>query len=338
MPLKILFIGGTGNISTACTRRAIALGHNVWHINRGNRSNLLIEGVKTLAVDINDFAGVQKVLAGHKFDVVVNFIAFNALDIERDHQLFRDITQQYIFISSTSAYQKPLLNPIVREDTPLANPYWEYSRLKIEAENKLFDLYRNQQFPALAVRPSLTYEYVIPVPIGGWTEFTIIERIRAGKPIVVHGDGSSLWTITHSSDFAKGLCGLFGNPNTIGHAFHITSDEILTWDQIYTSIARAAGCEPNIVHIASDFICNAAEAFGHRSLRGTLLGDKSVSVIFDNSKIKRFVPGFGAEITFAQGIANTIRWFEQDPARCKPNNDSNAFLDFLINSYTSLKL
>ena len=327
--LKVLFIGGTGNISTACTRYAISLGYEIFQLNRGN-SKEKNKDIYNLHTDINNKIEVKKLLKDLHFDVVVNFIAFDVNDIERDYELFKEKTRQYIFISSTSAYQKPLQHPIVTETTHLSNPYWEYSRKKIEAELKLNQLNRENGFPATIVRPSLTYEYVIPVTLGGWKDNTLVNRIKAGKAIVVHGDGSSLWTITHSSDFAKGLIGLFGNTNAIGQAFHITSDEILTWNQIYESVAEALNCKAHIVHVTSDKICEIAERMRLDSKQGTLLGDKSVSVIFDNSKIKSFVPEFKATIPFREGIKKTIEWFEEDPSRYIPNPQNDLFIEELI--------
>lgn len=325
---RVLFIGGTGNISSACTRLAIAENVELFHLNRGNSQDN-IDGVRLIKADIHDFESVKLAIRPYNFDVVVNFVAFTAEDVHRDFELFKDKTKQYIFISSASAYQKPLLFPIVTESTPLSNPYWEYSRNKIEAELKLNQLFRDFSFPITIVRPSLTYETVIPVPIGGWKEYTVIKRIKEGRPVIVHGDGTSLWTITHSSDFARGLIGLFSHQQALGHAFHITSDEILTWDQIYQALGDAVGCDVNMVHVSSESICAIAEESGRESMRGSLIGDKAVSVIFDNSKIKRFVPEFKAEIPFKAGIKDTILWFEANPERCFVNPGSNAFMDRL---------
>lgn len=333
--MKALFIGGTGNISTACTRKALAEGWEIFHMNRGKSNYSMLKGVQTLTCDINNHIEVESILKGKNFDVVVNFIAFDANDIERDYQVFRNITKQYIFISSASAYQKPPTHPVITESTPLYNPYWDYSRNKIDAENRLQQFYRDSGFPITIVRPSHTYEYVIPVAIGSWTDFTIIDRIRNGKPIIIHGDGTSLWTLTHSDDFAKGFVGLMGHQQAIGHAFHITSDEILTWNQIYEAVAEAAGAAPKIYHIASEFICDVAEAMSMNWMRGNLLGDKSVSVIFDNTKIKTFVPGYTATIPFRQGIKRTIDWFDQEKSRQIINFENNSLIDRIIAKYTS---
>lgn len=326
--MKILFIGGTGNISTACSRLAINKSWDLYLMTRGNSSHVL-DGAHILKADINDNDKVNKLLQDHYFDAVVNWVAFDPSDIERDYKLFKDKTDQYIFISSASCYQKPLSHPVITESTPLANPFWDYSRLKISCEDNLMTLYRLKGFPVTIVRPSLTYETVIPVPIGGWTEYTIIDRIKKGKKIIIHGDGSSLWTITHASDFAIGLIGLIGHQQAIGQSFHITSDEILTWNQIYEAVALTAGKKAESVYIPSDYLGTFDE-----HLRGSLLGDKSVSTIFDNSKIRRFVPEFNPVIRFKDGIRNTVKWFEEDPKRMIISDKTNHFMDKIINAYT----
>ncbi len=329
--MKALFIGGTGNISTAVSRLAVAQGVELTLLNRGQRP-VEVAGAESLVADINDEAAAAEALKGRRFDVVVNWIAYAEADVERDIRLFAGRAGQYIFISSASAYQKPLAHPIVTEDTPLCNPYWDYSRAKIACEERLNRDYRERGFPVTIVRPSLTYDTVIPLAIGGWTDYGIIARMKAGKPVVVHGDGTSLWTVTHSEDFAQGFVGLMGHQQAIGHAFHITSDEILTWDQIYQATAAAAGVEANIVHLASDAIIAFGRTCGWGWMEGNLLGDKAVSAIFDNAKVKRFVPGFRATIPYAVGIRRTLAWFEADPARMKADPGADAFLDNLIKS------
>jgi len=331
--MKILFIGGTGNISGACTALATRSGFEVTHLNRGNRRAELLPQVTTLQADMNSKKQVKAVLKDKVFDVVANFIAFTPSDIERDFELFNGKTGQYIFISSASAYQKPLSNPVVSESTPLKNPFWDYSRNKIACEERLNQLYREKDFPITIVRPSLTYDTVIPVAIGSWDDFTIVDRMRKGKEVVVHGDGTSLWTITHSRDFAKGFTGLLGNQQAIGESFHITSDELLNWDQIYQAVAEAAGTTARIVHIGSEFICRVAKKMGQEWMWGNLLGDKSVSTIFDNAKIKRVVPGFQATIPFKTGIMETIRWFEADPSRMKIVDENNRLIDTILMKY-----
>lgn len=335
--MKILFIGGTGNISTPVSRIALEKGIELFHLNRGNQK-VELKGVKTIHADINNEVEVIKALEGHIWDVVVNWIAFKPSDIERDFRVFQGKTKQYIFISSASAYQKPLIHPFVTESTPLKNPFWEYSSDKIACEDKCNELYRSKDFPITIVRPSLTYDTVIPVAIGSWNDYTIADRMKQGKPVIVHGDGNSLWTITHADDFGKGFVGLMGNIQSIGHAFHITSDEVLTWNQIYECVGAAVGVKPKLIHIPSEFICHEAEKIdwiwmGGNFMRGNLFGDKGTSAIFDNSKIKSFVPGFTANITFSEGIKRTIRWFEADKSRMVIHADNNRFMDTIINAY-----
>ncbi|HPG41601.1 MAG TPA: SDR family oxidoreductase [bacterium] len=330
--MKVLFIGGTGNISSAVSRLAVSRGIDLYLLNRGNRK-VDIPDVNTIVGDISKPEMIKKVLGEQKWDVVVNWIAFKEADINRDIQLFAGKTAQYIFISSASAYQKPLSHPVITESTPLANPYWDYSRDKIACEERLNRAYRDEGFPITIVRPSLTFDTVIPVAIGSWDDYTIIDRMKKGKPIIVHGDGSSLWTITHARDFAKGFVGLLGHQQAIGHAFHITSDELLTWNQIYQTFADVIGVEANLVHIPSDFICEVADKIGQGWMRGNLFGDKAVSAIFDNSKIKTFVPGYVATIPFKIGIRHTIEWFEADAQRMVIREENNKFLDTVINAY-----
>jgi nucleoside-diphosphate-sugar epimerase len=325
--MKVLFIGGTGNISSAASCLAVENGMDLYHLNRGTRK-IAITGVKTIIGDINDPATHNGELSRHTWDAVVDWIAFNEKDIERDMSLFKGKTKQYLFISSASAYQTPLSCPFITESTPLFNPYSDYARNKIACEDRLNNAYRNEAFPITIVRPSHTYETIIPLAIGGSIEYTAANRIIKGQKIIVHGDGTSLWTLTHSEDFAKGFVGLIGNSQAIGHAFHITSDEILTWNQIYTILAQSLEREPDIIHIPSDFICNIEP-----SLTGSLLGDKAASVIFDNSKIKKFVPGFAATIRFEEGIRRTLAWFDAHPEKKLINPKTNEMIDRIIQSY-----
>jgi nucleoside-diphosphate-sugar epimerase len=325
--MKVLFIGGTGNISSAVSRLAVDRGINLYHLNRGNRK-VNIPGVTTIIGDIANPTALQDELFKHHWDVVVNWIAFNEKDITRDINLFKGKTDQYIFISSASVYQSPPSHPIITESTPLYNPYWEYSRNKIQCEEHLNQAYQTDDFPMTIVRPSYTYETVIPVAIGGFEEYTIVDRILKGQKIIVHGDGTSLWTNTHSEDFAKGFIGLLGNIQALGHAFHITSDEILTWNQIYTILAEAIGKPANIIHIPSDFICKLDPSY-----TGGLLGDKAASVIFDNTKIKRFVPEFKATIPFREGICRTLAWFDANPEKKIIKDSTNDTMDRIIRSF-----
>jgi len=267
--MKALFIGGSGNISFPVSQLALNKNIELYHLNRGNRQ--AVEGVKTLHADIGKNADSKKVLDGHTWDVVVNWIAFTPEDILRDFKMFNGKTKQYIFISSASAYQKPPVNYVITESTPLENPFWDYSRNKIACEELLMKLYREKGFPVTIVRPSHTYFSVIPVALGGWTEYTVVDRIRKGKPIVVHGDGTSLWTITHATDFAKGFVGLMNNQGAIGEDFHITSDEVLTWSQVYETLAEAVGCTASIVHIPSGYIADFADIHNFPSVRGRTL-------------------------------------------------------------------
>jgi nucleoside-diphosphate-sugar epimerase len=328
--MKILFLGGTGIISTACTRLAVARGCDVVLLNRSKRD--AIAGARQLTADIHDLAAAATALAGERFDAVVDFLAFTPADIEQRLALFRGRTAQYVFISSASAYQKPLTHPLITESTPLANPLWDYSRNKIACEERLNRAYREEAFPITIIRPSLTYgDTVVPLAVNSWgaQSFTAIARLRAGQPLIVPGDGLTLWTITHNSDFAKGLVGLLGHDGAIGHAFHITSDEALTWNQLYQITAEAAGvASPKFVHIASDFICACDP-----DLTGSLLGDKSHSALFDNTKIKRFVPEFVATTRYREGIASTIRWFDADPKRQIVDAAASAHWDRLISAY-----
>jgi nucleoside-diphosphate-sugar epimerase len=325
--MKVLFIGGTGNISTSVSRLALARGVDLYLLNRGTR-NIDLPGAKSIVGDINNPAALAKVLNEHQWDVVVNWIAFVPGDITRDMELFAGKTRQYIFISSASAYQKPLSHPFITESTPLANPYWEYSRNKIACEELLLHYYREKGFPVTIVRPSLTYDTVIPLSVGGWTDYTIIDRMKKGGKVVVPGDGTSLWTITHAEDFAKGFVGLLGHQQAIGHSFHITSDEVLTWDQIYQATARAAGVEADIVHVPSDLIAKL-----YPFHLGNLLGDKAVSAIFDNTKIKTFVPEFKATIPYSVGIRRTIKWFEADSKRMALQTSTNEMIDKILTTY-----
>ena len=328
--MKVLFIGGTGIISTASTKLAAERGIELTLLRRGQRSAELPDGVCTIAADINDEAAVAQLLDNQVFDAVVNWIGFTPEHVERDIRLFRGRARQYIFISSASAYQRPVGNYLITESTPLANPYWQYSRDKIACEERLMKAYREVGFPVTIVRPSLTYgDTQIVLAVNSWQKsYTAVDRMRRGKKVIVPGDGSSLWVITHNSDFAQGLVGLLGHQQAIGHAFHITSDEVMTWDQFYRITAQAAGVEAEIVHIASEFLGACMP-----DLVGSLTGDKSSSVVFDNSKIKRFVPGFCARVPFAEGIRRTIEWFDADPRRKLVDEPMNADWDELIEAY-----
>ena len=324
--MKVLFIGGTGNISTSVSKLCVKRGIDLYLLNRGIRK-VEIPGVKTITGDITT-SETANALQNHNWDCVVNWIAFTPGDVERDINLFHNKTKQYIFISSASVYQKPLTHPVITESTPLCNPVWDYSQNKIACEERLIKAYREENFPITIVRPSHTYDTIIPVVIGGGSEYTTVDRIKKGKKIIVHGDGTSLWVLTHSEDFAKGFVGLLGLPQATGQAFQITSDEILTWNQIHEIIADAVGVKPNIVHISSNFLCEYDDSF-----KGSLWGDKSYSVIFDNTKIKTFVPGFCCIIPFSEGIKRTLAWFEADPKRMVIKKETNDKIDDIIKKY-----
>ncbi|MDR0938500.1 MAG: SDR family oxidoreductase [Mediterranea sp.] len=302
--MKALFIGGTGTISTAVGALALRRGWDITLLNRGSKP--LPEGMSGLRADIRDEAEVEKIIANERYDVVADFIAFTLEDVERDIRLFRGRTKQYIFISSASAYQKPAADSRITESTPLANPHWQYSRDKIACEEALMAAYRQSGFPITIVRPSHTYDGTRP-PVclhGKGGSWQVMKRILEGKPVIIPGDGSSLWTLTHSTDFAKGFVGLMGNPRAIGHPFHITSDECLTWNQIYETIADEMGKPLHALHVASDFL---ARHGGEYDFRGELLGDKSVTVLFDNTKVKRLVPDFVCTVAMADGLRQATR-------------------------------
>jgi nucleoside-diphosphate-sugar epimerase len=308
---------------------AVERGVDLFLLNRGSHLDRGF-GATPLVADLRDEAAVERALAGHRFDAVVDWIAFTPDDIERDLRLFRARADQFVFISSASAYRKPLVDWLIREDSPLANPFWDYARDKIACEDRLMRAFRDDGFPVTIVRPSLTYgDTQVPLAVNSWARpYTAIARMRRGRPLIVPGDGTSLWTITHNSDFAKAFVGLLGRPQAIGQAFNIMSDEILTWDEIYRQVAAAAGVEARIVHIASDFIAECLP-----EMRGTLLGDKAVSAVFDTTKIKRFVPDFHATTPFAEGIRRTLAWFDADPARQQVDFEMDDRWERLVAAY-----
>ena len=325
--MKVLFIGGTGTISSACTRLALEQGVELYLFNRGQTSTDLPAGAHLIQGDINNRDEAEALLKGHTFDAVVDWIAFGVEQVERDIELFSGRTGQYVFISSASAYQKPVAHYRIDEGTPLANPFWEYSRKKIACEDRLMREYRDNGFPITIVRPSHTYSPSrLPTAIGGGPN--VIARLRAGKKLIVHGDGASLWVMTHNTDFAKAFNGLFAHPKAIGHAYQITSDEVLTWNQIYAILGTAAGAEPQLVHIPSDFINHHDPATG-----AGLLGDKACSVVFDNSKIKELVPGYTATVPFSQGAKECIAWLDADPQRAQIDKEKEAMMDRVITAY-----
>lgn len=328
-----LFIGGTGTISTACSRLAVEQGWELTCLNRGSRNDILPDTVEWLQADCSDPESLKAALEGRSFDVVAQFIGFTPEEIARDIELFRGRCGQYMFISSASVYQKPLPHYEVTESTPTKNPYWRYARNKIACEEKLMDAWRSFDFPVTIVRPSHTYcERAIPMGVeGSKGSAQILRRMKQGKPVIVHGDGTALWTFTYSSDFAKGFCGLMGNPHALGETVHITSDETVTWNQAYEIVGEALGVKPALVHIPTDFIC----AFDSSHM-GYLLGDKSNSIVFDNSKIKRLVPGFCAEIRYDQGVRMCLDYLESHPDQWAEEPEFDAWCDRLIAKYFSV--
>ena len=323
--MKILFIGGTGIISSACSQLAIERGYDLTLLNRGQSSRPIPDGARQIQADIRNPEAAKAALANEQFDVVVNWVAFSPEHIATDLELFNGRTAQYIFISSASAYQTPPAHLPITESTPLHNPVWAYSRQKIACEERLLRAYREDGFPVTVIRPSHTYDQTL-LPMRG--RYTVVNRMRQGKKVVVHGDGTSLWTLTHHRDFAVGFVGLLGHPAAIGDTFHITSDESLSWNQIFQQVAAAAGTKANIVHIPSDTIAHHDADWGD-----SLLGDKAHSMIFDNSKIKRLVPEFEAKIPFWQGAKEIIAWYDANPARQTTDPAFDQLLDDLIARY-----
>lgn len=323
--LRVLVIGGTGIISTAVVAEAVARGHEVHTLSRSRGGGSSATGVRTHRADVRDAASVSRALGDLRFDVVAQFVAFEDVHVLADIEMFAARTAQYIFISSASAYQTPPSRLPVTESTPLRNPHWEYSRKKIACEDALVTANRATGFPVTIVRPSHTYNPTMVPFDGGWT---VVERMRQGREVVVPGDGTSLWTITHHTDFARAFVGLFGRDEAIGEAFHITSDEALTWNAIYEHIARAAGVEPKLVHVASESIALADPEWG-----AALLGDKANSMVFDNSKIKKLVPDFVCRVPFARGAEEIVAWHDAHPESRTIDERMDAVMDALVDTY-----
>jgi nucleoside-diphosphate-sugar epimerase len=320
--MKVLFIGGTGIISSACSRLAVARGIELFHMRRGRTTRPVPAEIQVLNADIRDVVSAQRAIGDRRFDAVVDWIAFTPEHIETDLQLFRGRTHQYVFISSASAYQTPPASLPVTESTPLDNPVWAYSRAKIACEERIVRAYREDKLPFTIVRPSHTYDRTLLPCHGG---YTVIDRMRRGKKVIVHGDGASVWTLTHHEDFAKGLVGLLGHSGAIGQAVQITSDEWLTWDQIHHLLARAAGTRADIVHLPSDVIAVHDPEWG-----AGLLGDKAHSMIFDNTKLKRLVPDYAAVIPFSRGAEEIMAYYDADPARRAVDPVLDAMMDKLV--------
>lgn len=302
--MKVLMIGGTGTISMAITRLLCQSGWEVYLLNRGSRRAEAPAGIHWIQADMNEEAAVQQAIQGLQFDCVCQFIGFEPWQVERDIRLFSGKTKQYLYTSSASAYHKPGADYRITEGTTLANPYWQYSRNKIACEEVLMKAYREQQFPVTIIRPSHTYDNrSVPLGVhGDKGSFQVLKRMQEGKPVIIHGDGTSLWTMTHNTDFAKGYVGLMGNPHAIGEAFQITNDETLTWNQIYSTIARCLGVELKPYYVSSYFLA----ATGKYDMLGSLIGDKANSVVFDNRKLKAAVPDFRPTVRFEQGVAEAI--------------------------------
>ncbi|HLO14984.1 MAG TPA: SDR family oxidoreductase [Anaerolineales bacterium] len=330
--MKILFIGGTGIISSACSELAVARGHELFLVNRSVTTKYPVpEGVTVFQADVYaEEARLARLLDGHHFDAVVDYLAYTVDDIERDLRLFRQKTDQFVFISSASAYQKPVRNYIITERTPLENPYWDYSRNKIACEDRLMFAYLEEGFPITIIRPSHTYGPTqIPFGVSSWLyPWTVIDRMKRGQKVIVPGDGTSLWVLTWNADFAKGLLGLLGNERAIGEVFQITSDEVLSWDQIHLEAYHAMGLQPNLIHIPSDLIA----AYDPHSL-GSLVGDKANSVVFDNSKIKRFVHDYSCEVNWAEGVRRSLAWFGAHPEFQTIDHEMNSIWDQIISAY-----
>ncbi|MCH5338213.1 MAG: NAD-dependent epimerase/dehydratase family protein [Acetatifactor sp.] len=338
--MKALLIGGTGTISTAIVNRLVKeLDWEVWILNRGNRNDVVPKGVHQIIADINDEAGVTEKIKDMYFDAICEFIGFHVSHVERDYRLFKDKTRQYIYISSASAYHKPAASYIITEGTTLANPYWQYSRDKIACEEFLMKKYREEGFPITIVRPSHTYdERNIPIGAHGKNgSWQVIKRMMEGKPVIVQGDGSSLWTLTFNTDFAIGFTGLMGNRHAIGEAFQITGDEVLTWDQIYQTIADALEVKLNAYHVATDYLAAVGDKYGY-DFTGGLKGDKSVSVVFDNSKLKRAVPDMRTTVRFDQGVRIALNYILTHPEECqKEDPEFDAWCDRVIETLEESK-
>jgi nucleoside-diphosphate-sugar epimerase len=320
--MRVLFIGGTGLISSACSQLAVERGLDLYLVNRGESQRPAPDGAHLIRADVRAAGALKDTLQGFSFDAVVDWIAYTPDQVQADIEFFSGRTDQFVFISSASVYQKPPMSLPITESTVLDNPFWEYAQNKIACEEALIRAYRKARFPATIVRPSHTYDCMSLPVHGGWT---FIDRLRKGKPVVVHGDGSSLWTLTHHADFAKGFVGLLGNGHAVGESFHVTSDEILTWNQIHESLAHAAGAKARLVHVASDRIARYDSRWGV-----SLLGDKAHSAIFDNTKIKRAVPGFAATVSFAQGAQEIIDWYDADPARQVVDRQFDLLIDRIV--------
>ena len=335
--MKILIIGGTGTISSAITRQLAESGHELWLLNRGTRKNEVPQNVRQIIADIDDTTEVLRQIGDEQFDAVCEFIGFVPTQVERDIRLFGGRTRQYVYISSASAYNKPAASHVITEGTTLANPHWEYSRNKIACEELLMKEYRENGFPVTIVRPSHTYcERGVPLsvhgPKGSWQ---VLKRMMEGKPVIIQGDGSSLWTLTWNEDFARGFIGLLGNPKAIGEAFQIMSDEQLTWTQVYQCVAKALNVELKPYYVASEFLTQVAPK--EYDFEGNLIGDKSVTVMFDCSKLKRAVPGFEATTRFDEGVRRCVAYLKAHPELQTEDLVFDAWCDRVIDALEEAK-
>ncbi|MDO5440497.1 MAG: SDR family oxidoreductase [Erysipelotrichaceae bacterium] len=333
--MKVLFIGGTGTISMAITRKLAGDGVELYLLNRGNRQLEVPNNVKVINADINDEEDVKNKIKDLSFDSVCDYIGFVPSSIERDYRLFKDKTKQYMYISSASAYEKPVSNYVISENTKLDNPYWQYSRDKIACEELLMKLYKEEGFPITIIRPSHTYdERSVPLGVHGEKgSYQVIKRMLEGKPVIIHGDGTSLWTMTHNSDFAKGFCGLIGNPKAIGETYQITSDESLTWNQIYECIAKALNVKLNAYHVSSEFLTSVS----NYDFEGSLIGDKANTVVFDNSKLKDAVPDFKTTVKFEEGVKKAINNVLSNPSLQIEDPEFDKWCDKVIETLEKAK-
>ncbi len=333
--MKILLIGGTGTISTAISQRLADFNHELYLLNRGNLNETLPSHIQFIKADINNEKEAEEKLSGMEFDAVCDFIGFGKPQLERDYRLFNGKTRHFVYISSASAYNKPPRDYVINEGTSLANPYWEYSRNKIECKEYLMKMYREKGFPVTIVRPSHTYcEKSVPLGVHGKNgSWQVIKRMLEGKPVIIHGDGTSLWTMTDSRDFAKGFIGLLGNPHTIGEAFQITSDETLTWNQIYKTIADCLKVKFKPYYVSSAFLA----AVSDYDFEGSLTGDKSNSVVFDNTKLKKAVPDFAPSIRFEEGVGRTLEYVLSHKECQVEDPEFDSWCDKVINAMETAK-
>jgi len=334
--MKVLLIGGTGNISSSITRRCLERGDEVWLFNRGNDRSFEAMGAHYIIGDAKNAAELKAKLADHWFDSAASFILFQPAEFVATFEALRGRVGQFFFISSCTVYQKPCYTTPITPDTPLKNPYSAYAQNKIKGEMYFLERYREDDFPAVIVRPSHTYgeKKLVVGPLMGWNvpHWTLADRILKGQPIVSHGTGRSLWTATHSDDFAYAFCGLMGNPKTIGHSFHITNDEAMTWDMIYETYGMILGVKPNIVHIPIDFIDKFRPGMGNG-----IYGDMSENGVFDISKLQAFVPGYRTRVPLREGLARSIRWYYDHPDQMVVSEENNALTDDLIAAWNSVK-